>query len=121
VPTLTQIGNAVIAAVAVDVIYLVWPHAVHIEPHKAMGSILPPIDANTHIAGLCVPGSARPFWGGGGLDLDSIRAQAAGLVDADGRRPLQAEGDPPASSTLDVSFSILSLIGGWTRRPADCS
>ena len=52
VPTLTQIGNAVIGAVAVDVIYLVGrPDAVRIEPRKAMGSILPPIDANTHIAG----------------------------------------------------------------------
>jgi hypothetical protein len=52
VPTLAQIGNAVIGAVAVDVIYLVGrPDAVHIEPRKAMRSILPPVDANTHIAG----------------------------------------------------------------------
>ena len=40
VPTLTQIGNAVIGAVAVDVIYLVGrPDAVHIEPRKV---IFPP-------------------------------------------------------------------------------
>ena len=52
VPTLAQIGNAVIGAFAVDVLILVRrPDAVHIEPRKVMGSILPPIDGNTHIAG----------------------------------------------------------------------
>ena len=49
---LFKVYKPVIGAFAVDVLNLVRrPDAVHIEPRKVMGSILPPIDTNTHIAG----------------------------------------------------------------------
>jgi hypothetical protein len=91
VPTLAQIGNAVIGAFAVDVLNLVGrPNAVHIEPRKTMGSKLPPIDANTHIAGsmdgtghVASTGVAAPDPAGIGVhhkSLEAAAASAGGLI-----------------------------------------